>query len=139
MALLNGISRYASRLLQLRLNRRYFFAGLGATAITTAALASSYPWVLNGGFVLPWLLLHGARLHDLGRSIVWAAVAITAVLAVLVVLAVLEPPPVIYTLVGGAALLALALFTLWAGLRPGDAGPNRFGPAPSGWSVAMPS
>ena len=129
------MGRFVSRSLNLRLNRRYFWLAFAVVAGGTIALAQPYPWVLNGGFVLPWSLLHAWRLHDFGRSGIWGAIAVSVFLALLSSLAMLTPPTAVYALTGLAGLLALASFTLWVGTKRGDAGANRFGPAPSGWSL----
>src|SRR5687768_2312207 len=113
------------RVVRLRLNRRYFWAGFALMALGAALAGEAYPWVLNGGFVLPWALLHGARLHDLGLRGVWAMVAVSAVLAALIGLVGMQAAGAGTVMVGVVAIasfLALALFTLWAGLRRGDPG-----------------
>ncbi|WP_430421533.1 DUF805 domain-containing protein [Phenylobacterium sp.] len=93
-----------------------------------ALLAKPFPWLLNGGFVPVWLLLHAARLHDFGRSGMWAFAPIIAFLGLLSGLATLKPPSVVYGGLAIAAFLGLAAFTLWVGARRGDPGANRFGP-----------
>lgn len=129
------MASFVSRALRLRLNRRYFWIGFGVMAGGTMLLAQSYPWVLNGGFALPWLLLHAARLHDFGWRGLWALFVVAAVLACLVGLATLKPPTIVYGPAALVAFLAIAAFTLWAGAKAGDGGTNRFGPAPSGWAL----
>ncbi len=128
---------WIGRGLRLRLNRRYFWAGFVLLALATAAARDAYPWVLNGGFVLPWVLLHGGRLHDLGVRGLWAAGAVTVALVVLIVVAVSIPAgsPMVAGLAAAVSFLGLAIFTLWLGARPGDPGPNRFGPRPDGWRL----
>jgi uncharacterized membrane protein YhaH (DUF805 family) len=123
------------RILSLRINRRLFWVGFALTALGTALAAPSHSWVLNGGFVLPWMLLHAARLHDIGWRGLWAPVVVTAALVVLVALATTKLPTLVY---GATALICFAgllLFTLWIGLKRGDAGRNRFGDQPVGWRV----
>src|ERR1041385_7032209 len=109
--------RFASRLLKLRINRRYFWIGFGVVAGVTMALAKPFPWLLNGGFALPWLLLHAARLHDFGWRGLWALVVVVAVLACLVGLALLRPPTIVYGPAALIAFLAIASFSLWAGIK----------------------
>ena len=117
-----------SRALNLRLDRRYFWIGLGLIAAVTALLAKRFPSVLNGGFGLPFVLLHGARLHDFGRSGMWAFAPITAFLLLLTGLAILSAPSIVNGGVAITAFLGLAAFTLWVGAKRGDLGGNRFGP-----------
>ena len=128
-------SALVSRILKLRLNRRWFWIGLGILAAALALLGSSYAWLLNGGFVAPWLLLHAARLHDLGRRGLWAVGAVTATLMLLIGLAMLRPPTAVYGPAAIFALLALAAFSLWVGTKRGDPSANQFGRAPVGWSL----
>jgi uncharacterized membrane protein YhaH (DUF805 family) len=124
-----------AKALNLRLNRRYFWIGFGATAGVTALMAQAHPWMLNGGFVLPWVLLHGARLHDFGRRGIWSVVVVTAILALLSGLAALRPPTSVYGPAAGLAFIAIASFSLFVGAKRGDAGSNKFGPAPEGWAL----
>lgn len=127
------MSSLVSKALNLRCNRRYFWIGLMMIAVVTALMAQANPWMLNGGFVLPWVLLHGARLHDFGRQGVWGIAVVAAVLALLSGLAVLNPPPYVYGPAALLALLAVTSFSVWVGIKRGDAETNRFGPAPTGW------
>lgn len=121
------------RAANLRINRRLFWSGFAVMAIGTALAAKPYPWVLNGGFVLPWILLHGARLHDLGRRGLWACVVVSIALLSLIVLVGLKPPVAIYGPAALVAFLGLLSFTAWAGAKPGNPGPNRYGRPPQGW------
>ena len=121
--------------LNLRLNRRYFWIGFGAIASVTALAANSHPWILNGGFVLPWVLLHGARLRDFGRRGIWAVVVVSIILFLLSGLATAKPPTIVYGPAALVTFLVLASFSLWVGFRRGDAEANKFGPAPAGWAL----
>lgn len=98
-------------------------------------MAQAYPWMLNGGFVLPWVLLHAARLHDFGRHGIWSVAVIAAILLLLSGLAVLRPPALVYGPAALLAFLAIASFSLFVGSKRGDARANKFGPAPSGWAL----
>ena len=116
------------KILNLRLGRPYFWVGLLILAAAVALLARPLPWLLNGGFVPAWLLLHAARFHDFGRSGTWAFAPIIAFLGLLTGLAMLNPPSAIYGGLAITAFVGLATFTLWVGAKRGDPGPNRFAP-----------
>lgn len=126
-----------------RMNRRAFWGCFLLLAAVTAGTAKLYPWLLNGGFAWPWIFLHSARLHDFGRSGLWACWVVVAVLGAFVALATLRPPTSLYGPLAIAVFGAIAAFTLWAGLRRGDLAENRFGRAPPRWgfvwSVGNPS
>lgn len=124
-----------TKALNLRLNRRYFWIGLGVTAGLTGVMAPEHSWILNGGFVLPWVLLHGARLHDFGHRGIWSLVVVAAILVLLTSLAALRPPTIVYGPAAFLAFVLIASFSLFVGTKRGDAQANKFGPAPSGWAL----
>lgn len=129
------LSKFA-KALKLRLNRRYFWIGFAIMAGVIALVARSHPSILNGGFVLPWVLLHGARMHDFGRSVLWAIGVVSAVLFLLSALAVARLPVLITGSVAILLFLAFVAFSLWVGAKRGDSGENRFGRPPAGWRFA---
>jgi uncharacterized membrane protein YhaH (DUF805 family) len=118
-----------------------FFSSTGRLARTPFVIASAgvfavaylYLWItpdvvqwLTGWFIYPALLLIGCcllskRLHDRGRSGWWAAIVIIAQIAV-------------WPLPENFFDFIFAVIVVWAvvelGMMPGEAGANRYGPAP---------
>jgi uncharacterized membrane protein YhaH (DUF805 family) len=117
------------------MNRRAFWAGFLLMALITVVTAKSYPWILNGGFVWPWMFLHSARLHDFNRRGLWACLVVTAILGAFIALAAMKPPTSLYGPLAILVFAAIAGFTFWAGVRPGDVGENRYGKPPMLWGV----
>jgi uncharacterized membrane protein YhaH (DUF805 family) len=119
------------RFWRVRIGRKYFWIGFICLVAATAGLGIIWPRSVNGSFVFPWILLHAWRLHDFGRSGLWAVAVLTAVLFALSALAVVAMgSPQAGLLFGVVALVLLLLplaFTLMIGLKPGDDGENRYG------------
>ncbi|WP_374569960.1 DUF805 domain-containing protein [Phenylobacterium sp.] len=136
------VRRCLSPLVSFRINRGAFGVAFLLLALVTVGTAKIYPSFLNGGFVWPWMFLHAARLHDFNRRGLWACLVVVAILSAFVMLATLRPPNLLYGPLAILAFAALAIFTLWAGLRPGDAGNNRFGKPPTRlgmmWTLTRP-
>src|SRR3954453_15238437 len=118
------VRRSLSPFVSFRINRRAFWIAFLLLALVTAGTGKIYPSFLNGGFVWPWMFLHAARLHDFNGRGLWACLVGVTILGAFVALATLRPPTLLYGPLAMLAFAALAAFTLWAGLRPGDVEKN---------------
>lgn len=88
------------------------------------------------------------RLHDTGRSawmMAWAlpvtiawSLAATIAVAMHVGLEALVPSSPWYFACLGLTMVPVVAGTLWLHVAPGEAGPNRYGPAPDGLGFAGP-
>jgi uncharacterized membrane protein YhaH (DUF805 family) len=111
-----------------RLGRRQYWAILAAAALVcaSAALVMKLQTGLAAGLL--WLGAAVGRLHDLGRSGWWAAGLLAFDAGALMAAAMVGPlmvGPIAYL---GAMLLIAC--SIWLGAAGGEAGRNRFGPAP---------
>jgi uncharacterized membrane protein YhaH (DUF805 family) len=78
-------------------------------------------WIAYPALLFPTACILSKRLHDRGRAGWWAFV---------IVWALVEVWPLPHTPVGYLFAAVLALGFVELGLRPGEAGANRFGPSP---------
>jgi len=115
-----------------RASRGQFAAAL----ITLAAVAAFYAFVVTGRnahwcmlvLVIPALILHARRLHDIGHSawLLWVPGAlVVAAFASWLDLVALDSQ--LKTLLGAAALAVSGGFALWGCFAKGQAEANRFG------------
>ena len=119
-----------------RLNRRYFWIALLLTVALTVLLAPVHPAMVNGGFFLPWVVVHAGRLRDLGLRGIWAVGVLSAALLVLIILAFVAEASKTYPIwVALPVALGLVSFSICLGVLRGKAGDNAFGPAPRGWRL----
>ena len=113
-----------------RMNRKMFL--IGAAALIALGIGLSFiPGVSKGGgygvgVAMIWLFT--ARLHDIGRSGWWQAGLYAVQLALVAAGAVSGEAALNLMTLAGLALQLV--FTVVLGAIPGQAGPNRFGPAP---------
>ena len=111
------------------MNRKMFL--IGAAALIALGIGLSFiPGVSKGGgygigVAMIWLFT--ARLHDIGRSGWWQAGLYAVQLAVVAAGAVSGEAALNLMTLAGIALQLV--FTVVLGAIPGQAGPNRFGPA----------
>ena len=79
-------------------------------------------WIASPALLFPTACILSKRLHDRGRAGWWAFA---------IVWALVEAWPSPHTPMGYVAAAVLALGFIELGLRPGEAGANRFGPSPA--------
>jgi uncharacterized membrane protein YhaH (DUF805 family) len=135
-----------------RCNRKGYWISLGAL-LTTMVLATAFlqqPESINRVLGIAWIIIWIHRLHDIGRSawfvLVPMGLSVVPVLIPLLgignilVLAfngnqeIMADPSIPADLeriaMVGIGLLIYLGFSFWIGVKPGDVGRNRFGPAP---------
>ena len=113
-----------------RMNRKVFWIAT-AVLIALGAGLSFIPGISKGGgyaigVAMIWLIT--ARLHDIGRSGWWQAGLYAVQIALVATGAVAGDEAM--SLMTFAGLASQLIFTVVLGAIPGQAGPNRFGPAP---------
>lgn len=129
-----------------RIGRKDFW--LGAAVLIGAGLVGGLIPVagplVSLALIVPWTCLTAKRLHDFGRSgwLVLAAVVpstISAAMALFTALATANVATLGLAFAGASltlmvstlAMLVSLGFLLWVGLKPSDAAPNAYGPAPA--------
>jgi uncharacterized membrane protein YhaH (DUF805 family) len=112
----------------------YWLSVAGLMALTAAFAALG--WLLAAALLAPfWVRIYAGRLHDLGRSGWWQALAWTFGVALAGTLIGRHAAP---STTADAVSAVWTIFTIAIGLAPGRAEANRYGPAPGQLSpVAM--
>jgi uncharacterized membrane protein YhaH (DUF805 family) len=111
---------------------------VGALIVLLAAVAF-YAFLVTGRtaqfcmvvLILPGVVLHARRLHDMGLT-AWLLIAPGALLLATAWLHLYDAESQLVTPVSAVALVVTAGFALWGVLGKGQAGANRFGePSPA--------
>jgi len=133
-----------------RSGRKEYWVSIGILLLVGVVLVLLPINGASGATTFLWFIVWGRRLHDLGKSAVWVLAPLVAMIVVAVLGFVVGGQPMLdavkYSESGkgalsenGAymffglvvALLAIQLgFTIWLGVKKGDAGNNKFGPPP---------
>jgi uncharacterized membrane protein YhaH (DUF805 family) len=133
-----------------RSGRKEYWVSIAILLLVGIGLALLHVNGASGVTTFLWFIVWGRRLHDLNKSAVWVLAPLVAMILVAVAgllfggQALMDAVKYAETSQGKvsetgatmlfglfAALLAIqAGFTIWLGMKKGDAGDNRFGPRP---------
>jgi len=134
-----------------RSGRKEYWASVGILFVVALGLAALNLNGASGVMVFLWLLIWGRRLHDINRSSAWGLLPIVAALVIAFVAvtfggrdllnavqysqsgkgAVSEKGAYAFFGLLAAVLVVQGGFTIWLGVKRGDAGDNKFGPPPN--------
>lgn len=138
-----------------RLRRSHFWIGTVAIAIVNmiAGVIPVAGGVVSLVLIAPAAAIAARRLHDMGRSALFALVPVAASVAAGLLGMVATLAPATLGVAGAAGVLALAgpalllvtvllvinlAFVLWVGLSAGVRGPNAYGPDPRSAEDILP-
>jgi uncharacterized membrane protein YhaH (DUF805 family) len=133
-----------------RAGRKEYWVSIGLLLLVGVGLALLHVSGASGVTTFLWFIVWGRRLHDFNRSAVWVLAPLVAMIAVAIGGLLLGGDTLMaavkYSETGqgtiseagalwlfglfGALLSIQAGFTIWLGVKSGDAGDNRFGPPP---------
>jgi uncharacterized membrane protein YhaH (DUF805 family) len=133
-----------------RSGRKEYWASIGILLLLGIGLAFLHINGASGVTTFLWFIVWGRRLHDINQSAAWVLAPLAAMVAVAVVGLLFGGPALMdavkYSETGqgqvsdagamwlfglfAALVLIQAGFTIWLGVKAGDAGDNKFGPPP---------
>jgi uncharacterized membrane protein YhaH (DUF805 family) len=133
-----------------RSGHKEYWASIAILLLVGLGLAFANVAGASGVTTFLWFIVWGRRLHDFGKSAAWVLAPLGAMIVVTVVALLLGGNVLMdaarYAETGKGAIsqsgeteffaLVMALlavqagFTIWLGVKAGDAGDNRFGPPP---------